>query len=278
MTAWHDENPDLWRRERDTAASYLADCVASVDGAGIASIRGTFPLRLESGHELDRFAIRIEYPSTFPKLQAHPTVFLESHRDVWFRTNDGHAHPNWGLCLFVPLESGLDFNNPTALEGLFAHLHSYLIRQRLFQARLRASQLQLSFAVPHVYSVLGGSMCLRTAVLAASRSSDLAPSRFTLVESRRVDLNTMVLPPSQEAPYELRGPPDPGLSPMKPRWPGPQRSHGTKGLVEAIVDRGGLLPDEPCVCGSGRTYQDCHLHETRTGVAAAVRATRQGEP
>jgi hypothetical protein len=42
------------------------------------------------------------------------------------------------------------------------------------------------------------------------------------------------------------------------RWPGPQRSHGLDGLLEAIGARGGINDDDLCICGSGRRYARCH--------------------
>jgi uncharacterized protein YecA (UPF0149 family) len=40
------------------------------------------------------------------------------------------------MCLFVPGESPVDFTQPDSLNGLFAVLHTYLFKQRLFQRDL----------------------------------------------------------------------------------------------------------------------------------------------
>jgi hypothetical protein len=45
----------------------------------------------------------------------------------------------------------------------------------------------------------------------------------------------------------------------KPVWPGPQRSHGYAGFVEALEAHGPLGEDEFCLCGSGETYGSCHM-------------------
>ncbi|QDV39273.1 SEC-C domain-containing protein [Tautonia plasticadhaerens] len=42
-------------------------------------------------------------------------------------------------------------------------------------------------------------------------------------------------------------------------WPGEARSHGTEGIVEAVRARGSIRVTEPCPCGSGIAYRDCHL-------------------
>ncbi len=41
-------------------------------------------------------------------------------------------------------------------------------------------------------------------------------------------------------------------------WPGPWRAHGVPGLVEAVRARGGLADGEPCICGSGKRFAECH--------------------
>jgi hypothetical protein len=91
---------------------------------------------LESGHELDRFQIRIVYPRAFPDRGAHPSVELESHHDQWELTDDCHM-PKWFMCLFVAAESGLDFSRPDELELLLGHVHTFLFRQRVYQKDLR---------------------------------------------------------------------------------------------------------------------------------------------
>lgn len=40
-------------------------------------------------------------------------------------------------------------------------------------------------------------------------------------------------------------------------WPGEARTHGIKGIIEAIQERGGVRPEEPCPCGSGRKFKRC---------------------
>lgn len=40
-------------------------------------------------------------------------------------------------------------------------------------------------------------------------------------------------------------------------WPGEDRPHGTKGLAQAVRDRGGIGHEEPCICGSGSPFGNC---------------------
>ncbi len=40
-------------------------------------------------------------------------------------------------------------------------------------------------------------------------------------------------------------------------WPGEDRAHGTEGLVQAVRGRGGMKPEEPCICGSGSLFGTC---------------------
>ena len=43
------------------------------------------------------------------------------------------------------------------------------------------------------------------------------------------------------------------------KWSGEERSHGDKGIQEAIRAKGGVGRNEPCPCGSGEKYKKCHL-------------------
>lgn len=42
-------------------------------------------------------------------------------------------------------------------------------------------------------------------------------------------------------------------------WPGEDRSHGERGIREAIQAMGGLGRNDPCPCGSGEKYKKCHM-------------------
>jgi hypothetical protein len=41
------------------------------------------------------------------------------------------------------------------------------------------------------------------------------------------------------------------------RWPGKDRSHGVVGVKEAVLDMGGIQPNDLCPCGSGLKYRLC---------------------
>ena len=47
------------------------------------------------------------------------------------------------------------------------------------------------------------------------------------------------------------------LTGQPPKWPGPDRAHGDEGLAEVVREHGAPLPNDPCVCGSGRPYKRC---------------------
>lgn len=44
-------------------------------------------------------------------------------------------------------------------------------------------------------------------------------------------------------------------------WPGEDRSHGEMGIREAIQAMGGVGRNEPCPCGSGLKYKQCHMRK-----------------
>jgi len=60
---------------------------------------------------------------------------------------------------------------------------------------------------------------------------------------------------------------------IEAKWPGPERSHGLGGYVEAIRDRGGISDTDLCICGSGLRFARCHkqrlqAHEAKKSEAA----------
>ncbi len=50
---------------------------------------------------------------------------------------------------------------------------------------------------------------------------------------------------------------------VRATWPGPDRAHGVRGLVESIQEHGEPGRNDPCVCGSGKKYKDCHWRDVR---------------
>jgi hypothetical protein len=147
---WHERWPKRWKGEQEIARRFMRDVAADIDDKGCAFISGTFVLELNCGHELDHFQLRIVYPAEFPQRRCHPKVFLDSHHDEWKNNDeapDSHIESNWRLCLFIPMESGLDFTNGNELENLFPHIHTFLLRQQWYQRDVR-QQKALKSKVP----------------------------------------------------------------------------------------------------------------------------------
>ena len=185
--SWHEQRPARWAGDQEIARQLMQEVAVAIDGTGRATITGTYPLTSVHGRVYDHFRLRIVYPENFPERNGHPEVYLESHRDQWQRSRDSHIESSWRLCLFVPLESGINFAKPTSLRDLFGAIHTFLIRERIYQR-----------------------------------------------DWWREDIT--------------------GAAPV---WPGPQRSHGVKGLKEAIDAHGMLGRNDPCVCGSGQKFKLC---------------------
>jgi hypothetical protein len=137
---WYGRLPARWQIEQEIARRFMEDVEAGFDAAGLAFTRGTYSLRLNCGHELARFKLRIVYPPEFLTRGCHPHVYLDSHHDQWENEGDTHIEDTWKLCLYVPLESGLDFFREDATAGLFTYIHTFLIKQRLFQQELKRAR------------------------------------------------------------------------------------------------------------------------------------------
>lgn len=62
-------------------------------------------------------------------------------------------------------------------------------------------------------------------------------------------------------------------------WPGEDRAHGTKGLAQAVGERGGVGHKEPCICGSGSLFGDCcsrRIEGWADGEADKLKLTEDG--
>lgn len=143
---WHEVVPERWAQERAIAATLLEDFHAEITFDGAAIIRGRFNVVSEHGHLYEAVRLRIAYPATFPARNQSPSVYLESHRDRWMNGGDSHIEGDWRLCLFVPLESGINFAQATSLSALFAVVHTFIFKERIYQRRLLKSQLDGSRA------------------------------------------------------------------------------------------------------------------------------------
>jgi hypothetical protein len=139
---WHEALPQRWTQEQSIAAGLLQEFEAGIDGNGCSFIRGAFSVISEHGHVYETVRLRLVYPPTFPARNQSPLVYLESHRDRWVNRGDSHIESDWRLCLFVPSESGIVFDDPTSLNDLFAVIHTFLFKQRIYQRRLLQSQLK----------------------------------------------------------------------------------------------------------------------------------------
>jgi hypothetical protein len=138
---WHEVMPQRWEQEKSIAAAMLGDFEAGIDSTGGAFVCGLFNVVSEHGHVYETIRIRITYPPKFPNRNQPPSVYLESHRDRWEKGGDSHIEYDWRLCLFVPSESGIDFQEANSLSDLFAVVHTFLFKQRVYQRRLVRSRL-----------------------------------------------------------------------------------------------------------------------------------------
>jgi hypothetical protein len=188
---WYERVPLRWRKEQEIARRFMKNVQVGFDEQRRAFLLGDVRVESQHGHVYGNFRIRTVYPSSFPERGRVPSVHLESHRDRWRSGGNSHIEEDWRLCLFVPMESGIDFTRLDALERLFACIHTFLIKEYIYQR------------------------CLGKQAVTG----------------------------------------EPAI------WPGEARSHGVRGIREALRERGSLGRNEPCPCGSGRKFKKCHMPE-----------------
>lgn len=124
------------------SGSDLLDALQKLDPCTMRSKRLDL-FRIRTKLELfvyETVRIRVVYPATFPIRNQSPVVYLESHRDRWKNVANSHIESDWKLCLFVPGESGIDFAEDDALKKLFGVIHTFLLKERIYQRRLAKAQ------------------------------------------------------------------------------------------------------------------------------------------
>ena len=106
----------IGRPSNESASEILDDFVSGVGADGVVFMEGVFHVRSEHGHTYESVKIRVEYPHSFPERGQTPTVVLLSHRDRWPKGGDSHLNSDWSMCLFVPGESGIEFQRADSLR------------------------------------------------------------------------------------------------------------------------------------------------------------------
>lgn len=139
---WYEERPLRWLREQQLAAATLDNFEAAIDGDGRAYFCGCLELCSEHGHVYESVRLRFVYPPTFPSRNQPPSVYLESHRDRWENGGNSHIEGDWKLCLFVPGESRINFAEDESLKKLLGVVHTFLLKERIYQRRLATAQLR----------------------------------------------------------------------------------------------------------------------------------------
>jgi hypothetical protein len=133
---WYERCPERWTTEQRIGKQILDDFVSGISPNGVVFMEGVFQVRSEHGHTYESVKIRVEYPPSFPERGQTPTVILLSHRDRWPKGGDSHLNSDWSLCLFVPGESGIDFQRADSLRKMFGVIHTFLFKERLYQHAL----------------------------------------------------------------------------------------------------------------------------------------------
>ena len=135
---WHTKAPARWRSEQRIAHRLMRHVQTGLDEQGRAFITGVVHVHSQHGAERGPFSIRVVYPSGFPERGRVPSIYLDSHRDLWQNGQDSHIEADWKLCLFVPGESPVDFRRHDSLEALLCCLGAFLLKECIYQRRLLA--------------------------------------------------------------------------------------------------------------------------------------------
>ena len=91
-TTWHQIFPERWKQEQEVAARFLQDQESWIDEQGRANIRGWFPLISQHEAVLEKFDLRITYPTDFPRQNRPPAITLLSHNNRYHNCPDAHKY------------------------------------------------------------------------------------------------------------------------------------------------------------------------------------------
>lgn len=133
---WYERNPQRMEVEHLIGKSVLEDCRTGVGEDGLAYMEGLFHVRSRHGHRYESVMLRVQYPAGFPGRGITPKVVLLSHHGGWRRGGNSHINDDWSLCLFVPVESEIDFDREDSLNAFFAVVHSFLFKEHVYQQAL----------------------------------------------------------------------------------------------------------------------------------------------
>jgi hypothetical protein len=106
----------------------------------------------------------------------HPSIYLESYPANWVvghEAPESHIEPNGKMCLYVPIESGLDFTKSQESEKLFEHLHIFLLSERFYQRDVLTSGRKAKWPGPdRAHGMEGVIEALREKCIVIGRNSD----------------------------------------------------------------------------------------------------------
>lgn len=95
--------------------------------------QGDLIVKTEMGHEYGPFTIRIKFNTDYYSGLSAPDSYLLSHRDQWQQFEDSHIEKDWRLCLFVFLESSIDFSSTESLLQFIERLSNFLVDASIYQ-------------------------------------------------------------------------------------------------------------------------------------------------
>ncbi len=99
--------------------------------------QGSLTVKTEIGHEYGPFIIRIKFSADYYRGLSAPDSYLISHRDKWEQFEGSHIEKDWRLCLFVFLESLIDFKSSDSLLQFIERLSNFLVDASIYQNDLK---------------------------------------------------------------------------------------------------------------------------------------------
>jgi hypothetical protein len=126
---WHKAKPDLFRSVAAEIDVGYHDLRVVIEN-DVVYIRGSFPVKDDSGQILDRFLIEIQFPDDFPN--STPILRETGGRIPWF--SDRHVNRDTGeACPIVPEEWLLRSDRASIAAFLAGPVQNFFLGQILFE-------------------------------------------------------------------------------------------------------------------------------------------------
>lgn len=141
IKVFFSNNSDRWHKDRLFFLNLFKDVLFGSE-KGAVWFEGDITVRTPAGREFGPFRVKVCFSNEYYEGLVPPDVYLLSHRNKWLNIENSHIEKDWRLCLFVPLESQINFNDGDSFVKFIERLASFLIDSSNYQQEIKELGLE----------------------------------------------------------------------------------------------------------------------------------------